>query len=206
MAAPFYFKFLKVWYNLFYMKYIFAVLFFASYSFVNAQESTISIPQKRVEIQQKIDEKKLILESQIQQKRLEIKEKIDALTPEQKPQFQIFAQEKTLKVISQIFERFEAVLVKFDGIILRTEAKITVLEEAGQDTLIAKELLETAKQDLASSTVLIAASKLELQDSVSKGITKDQIKIIVDLCKESLKNTQQTLMLVVENLKIEQEI
>lgn len=164
-------------------------------------EEALTIPQKRDEIKQKIEEKKFELQDEIKEKQVEIKNKIASSSEEQKIKLQIFAQERVLNILVQIFEQFEAVLVKFDGIVIRIDARITKLDESNFDTTEQKELLKIAKQNIQDSTALVAATKLELQSLVTDEISKNQIKSSIQACKDSLKKSHQSLVDVVESLK-----
>ena len=183
---------------------ILATTLFVSFIFSNvfAQEETLIIPQKREEIKQKIEEKKGALQVQIEQKREEIKEQIDSVPEEQKTKLQILAQERVLKVLTHIFEQFEATVVKFDGIILRIENRIAKLENENIDVSQTKELLAVSKTKLQETTTLIAATKIELETLISSEISKDQIKTSVTLCKESLKEVKASLIEVIDSLKL----
>jgi hypothetical protein len=173
------------------------------FSFVSAEEQKLSLPQNREEIKQKIEEKKSEVQNKIEEKRAEIKGQIQQVAEEQKTEVQIFAQERILKILQQIFEKFDAVLVKFDGISERIDIRISKNEENGLDMTKQKELLAAAKENILQSTALVAATKIEL-DTLIKSATfsKEQIKKSVDVCKESLKTTQKSLVDVIESLKL----
>lgn len=180
--------------------FIYITLFFAFSPFVFAQEQEVLvIPQKQEEIKKHIEEKRTALQSQIQEKQEEIQEQIRATSS--KPSFEFFTQERTLKIISRIFEQFEAVLVKFDGIIIRIEARITKLNEQGISTLPIEELLLETKIQIKDSTALIIASKIELEKAIATEISKEEIKNTIEICKTSLKNTQTSLINVIVLLK-----
>ncbi|MEN9921444.1 MAG: hypothetical protein RLZZ517_422 [Candidatus Parcubacteria bacterium] len=186
------------------MKYIYIpAVFFLMFSFVSAEEQKLSLPQNREEIKQKIEEKKSEVQNKIEEKRAEIKGQIQQVAEEQKTEVQIFAQERILKILQQIFEKFDAVLVKFDGISERIDIRISKNEENGLDMTKQKELLAAAKENILQSTALVAATKIEL-DTLIKSATfsKEQIKKSVDVCKESLKTTQKSLVDVIESLKL----
>lgn len=170
-------------------------------NFVYAEENTF-IPQKREEIQQKIAEKKIELQFQIELKREEIQQKIESLPKEDKRTLQFFAKERVSKAISHIFEQFEAVIVKFDGIVFRIENRIIKLEKEGVNVEKPKEMLVASKIKVQESATLVAATKIELQALILGEVSKDQIKTSIELCKKSLEDTKQSLIEVVESLKI----
>jgi hypothetical protein len=168
----------------------------------SAQEENLTIPQKHEEIKQKIEEKINNLQTQIEEKRVEIKEQIRSTQEDQQTKLQILAQERVSKIITQIFEQFEAMIVKFDGIILRVENRISKLDEENIDTTQSKELLLESKEKLEEATALIAATKLELQTMLLSEISKEQIKTSIVLCKDSLKEVKQSLVHVINSIKI----
>lgn len=182
----------------------YTVLFFAFSTPVFAQQqstSTISFPQKTQEIKQHIEEKKIDLSLEIQQKRQEIKSHIESGNLENKSKLQILSQERVFKIVTNVFELFEAVLVKFDGITTRIDLRISKLKEGGVNTEESENLLMIAKQKIKESTTLITASKIELQEAIKNEITKETIKSITDSCKNSLKETQNSLINVITSLK-----
>ncbi len=181
-----------------------AVLLLGLGTTVFAQEttkSTSTIPQKREEIKEKIEQKKMELQPQIEEKRQAIKEQILDKKSEKGTQLQILAQDRVSKILSHIFERFEAVLVKFDGIVLRINNRITKLQEQGVDVTESKRLLEEAIEHIEESASLIAASKIELQETLTTPTSKEDIKTTIEICKTSLKKTQQALVAVIGSLK-----
>lgn len=169
-----------------------------------AQEQNVQILQTREEIRQKISEKNLELQVQILEKQAEIKTQINSFASEnQKTKLQIFAQERILKTLTKIFDRYEAVLIKFDGIVARIDTRIAKLEETNINTDSQKQLLALAKQNIQDSTVLLAATKLELENLIKAEVSKEQIKMSIELCKTSLKATHQSLLAVIATFKSE---
>lgn len=171
---------------------------------VYAQETSVTtatFPQKREEIKQRIEEKKNELQPLIEKKREEIKKQISEDQGEIKTKLQFFAQDRVSKVLIQIFERFEAVIIKFDGVVLRLENRITKLDEQNIDTTIPKELLLEAKTDIAQAIALITASKIELQKTLTQETSKEELKKTIEVCKTSLKEVQSSLIAVVISLK-----
>jgi len=177
-------------------------IFFALSAVVFAQEIDAPLPllQKREEIKQHIEQKQIELHPQIQEKRQEIQNQVET-EGEQKTKLQILAQERVLKIVSLVFEQLEAVLVKFDGIVVRIEARIAKLNEQGTSTTKTEQLLLEAKTQIEDSTALIAATKIELQTSIMTETSKEDIKKSIEACKTSLKETQQVLIDVIVSLK-----
>lgn len=185
--------------------FLYLIIFFAINNVAFAQENEknlLPIPQKREEIKQYIEEKKSELQPQIQEKRQEIKDQIEIQGQEQKTKLQILAQERVLKIISYIFEQFDAILVKFDGITLRIDTRITKLKEQGIPTKDLEDLVLKAKLKVQNSNALIAASKIELQTSITTETSKESIKSTIESCKVSLKEAQASLVGVIDALKI----
>ncbi len=163
--------------------------------------TTQAIPQKREEIKQRIEEKRMELQSQIQEKREEVKKQILEKKSDVKTRLQILAQDRVSKILLQIFERFEAVLVKFDGIVLRIETRITKLNEQDISTTESQELLILAKKQIEDSNALIAASKIELKAAVTTETSREDIRNTIEICKTSLKKSQDALIAVIASLK-----
>lgn len=188
------------------MKYTFicALIFSLLTSFAFAQEQAkplSSLPQKKEEIKLHIDGKKEELKIQIEEKRVEIKNQFDLQKNGTTTRLQFFAQERVTKIVSLIFQQFEAVLVKFDGITLRLQARIQKLNDQGISTTVSETLLLNAQSKIQESTTLIVATKLELESAIAGEISKEQIKNSIDACKTSLKETQEALIDVINSLK-----
>jgi hypothetical protein len=169
---------------------------------VFAQEQDLQILQTREEIREKILFKNSELQEKIELKRIEIKQKIEAISEEQKIKTNILIQERVLKIIIQVFEQLEAMIVKFDGIVIRIENRIAKLDAEDIDTSNTKELLIESKTKIEEATVLIAATKLELESRISTEISKEEIKASIELCKNILEETRLSLIKVVRSLKL----
>lgn len=172
---------------------------------VFAQETSLTIdalPQNRQEIKERITQKNIELQSQIEQKRLEIKEQNQKKEITTKVQLQIVAQDRVSKIVSQIYEKLEAILVKFDGITIRIEARIQKLKDKGMNTENAEALLTISKVNIEDTTTLIAASEFEIQNSLETKTSVEVIKSAIEECKISLKTIQSGLVEVVSSLKI----
>jgi hypothetical protein len=189
------------------MKYILIIvsILFVFETPVFAEESTSTplyrLPQNRQEIKQKIEEKKIKLETRIQDKQQEIKSFIEEKKEGQKTKLDIFTQQRVATILANIFERFDAVLVKFDGVVTRIESRITKLKEENVDTSASEKLLTQAKTKIEDATTLIAASKIELQTAITTQTSKQDIKDTLKICKTSLGETQQALISVITSLK-----
>jgi hypothetical protein len=183
---------------------LFIFIFSAISYFAFAQDDTLlPIIQKREDIKQYVEEKEQELHSQIQEKRQEIQVQIETQGGEEKTKLQILAQERILKIVTHIFEQLEAVLVKFDGIVMRIDARIIKLNEEGVSTTESEILLVHAKTKIEESSTLVAATKLELQKAITTEISKENIKKSIEICKISLKETQSSLIEVITSLKTE---
>ncbi len=189
------------------MKYILIVSFFLfPLSFVFAEDSSVTIPKTVEEIKQAVSEKKVKFKTEIEQKSLIIRE--DFLNNiDKKAEIQIFTQQKLAQNTSEVFEKFEAVLVKFQGISDRIDVRIQKLEEKGVNTTKQKELLLIAKQNIAQSFVLISAIRSEIEPNiVMTPISKEYIQKYIFDVKENLKNTQKSLVDVIVSLKVAGDI
>ncbi len=178
-------------------------VFFSIPAFAQEQATTtINFPQKIDEIKQHIEEKKIEFNFEIEQKRLEIKQQIELSNSlENETRLSILSHERVLKAVINVFELFDAVLVKFDGIITRIDARMSKLSEDNIDTLESEKLLDIAKEKLKESIILITSSKIELELAMEGNISKEEIKNIINSCKTSLKVTQSSLADVIDSLK-----
>jgi len=168
----------------------------------SAQEATSSLeqfPQTKEEIHTYFDARSSEFSVQVEEKQKEIRAQFE-IQKEVNPG-QVILQDKLGKILSRIFERFEAVVVRFDGILERITARLEKLDEQNIDTSVVKKSIEEARARSAESIILISATQKELEDAVANGVSREQIRNSVTLCKESLKTTQDALTRVVEDLK-----
>lgn len=165
---------------------------------VYAEDSQIQIPQNKTEIEQKIVEKQAALQSQINKRQPEIRAIFDKQTDQTK--LQITAQERISKAITIIFERMNAFVIRYDGIVQRLDVKISEME-SGEAKSQAELLVIEAKTSLLDTTALITAAQKEIEESLNTKTSLEAIRLSVELCKESLKKTHDSLVLVIQNIK-----
>jgi hypothetical protein len=178
--------------------FIFLLLFLGLVSTTNAQESQIQIPQSKEEIQLRLETKKQTLQTQITQKRQEIKDALAGSSDSIK--LPITAQERVSKATAIIFDRLEAFIIRYDGLIQRLETRISNTPES--DTKIkATQLLLDAKINLNESTTLILATRKEIEDSLLTKTSLEIIKTNVEICRASLKKTHDALLLTIRSIK-----
>lgn len=179
------------------MKKIIIITTFIFLPFCTHSQEVV-FPQKIDEIKQKVEYKKESLHEKIQLKQQELQQKKATSTD---TVVQIFTQEKLLKISEHAFDKIEAILVKFEGIVARLEVRISKLEESGVDVVSSKELLSKAKISIEDTYVLIFAAEANLNNEKTLSINIKQLKDSFTEYKDMLKSTQDTLLLVVESLK-----
>lgn len=157
--------------------------------------------QRRDEIKAHFEEQKIKLGSKVEEKRQEIKKRLEERKIDSKTRLEEGSKERILKITNHIFDKSEAFLVKFDGIVDRIEERITKLKDSGADTSEAENLLDQAKVKIEDTTTLLVATKLELQNSIDTETSKEEIKITIQDIKTSMKETHASLVKVIESLK-----
>lgn len=166
---------------------------------VSAQEPLDAFPQTKEQIQAYFDARSAEFSVEVQEKQKEISSQFQVSTDISPGQ--VILRDKIAEVLGRVFERFEAVIVRFDGIVQRINVRIEKLEEQGTDTEQVKLSLQEAQIEIKKSIILILAIQTELKLAISQGTSREQIKNMVDTCKDSLKTTQTALERVVEGLK-----
>jgi len=163
---------------------------------IHAQE--VAFPQNINEIKQKIDHKRNPLSERIELKKQELQQKRATTTDSS---IQILTQEKVSKIIEHTFNKFEAVLVRFDGIVARLEVRISKLEQNNAGVVELKESLDKVKISIDDAYVLILASKEDFPKEDVVSLNKDEIKQSFAEYKKSLKNIQDSLLSISQSLR-----
>jgi len=153
--------------------------------------------QNREEIRDRMQEKREEMRGEISEKREEVRQTITERKEARKVQLQANAQERVLKITGKIFERFDAVLIKFDGITQRIESRITKLEEEGSDMTEARSALEDAQSNATETTALILATKEEIELLVSDESSKEGIRTLMTQVKVSLQETKKSFLKII---------
>jgi hypothetical protein len=190
-------------------KYIalYILMFCLSTGFVYAQELPNSnLPvQTRDEIQEKIFQKRIELETRIQEKQIEIKNKIQQDLETQKIRLPFSAQGRVLVVLEKIFNRFDAVIVKYYGLTSRIESRIQKMKNEGVDTVKAENLLLIAKTKLDDSSSYAIASREELKKVIQQDSSKEIVQTTINQITNDLKESYDALLNVIVELKVSEE-
>jgi hypothetical protein len=190
-------------------KYIalYILMFCLSANFVHSQEiGNLNVPvQTRSEIQEKILQKRIELQTQIQEKQIEIKSKIQQDLEIQKVRLPFSAQGRVLIALEKIFNRFDAVIVKYYGLTSRIESRIQKMKDEGVDTVKAENLLLIAKTKLDDSSSYTVASREELKNIVQQDSSKEIIQTTINQITNDLKGSYEALLNVIVELKVSEE-
>lgn len=190
-------------------KYIalYILMFCLSAGFVYAQELPNSnLPvQTRDKIQEKIFQKRIELETRIQEKQIEIKNKIQQDLETQKIRLPFSAQGRVLIVLEKIFNRFDAVIVKYYGLTSRIESRIQKMKSEGIDTVKAENLLLIAKTKLDDSSSYAIASREELKKVIQQDSSKEIVQTTINQITNDLKESYNALLNVIVELKVSEE-
>jgi hypothetical protein len=155
--------------------------------------------QNKIEIDQKITEKRALLQSEIDKKKAEVRTLIESKKQDNVSAIQVLARERILKAIEVLFERMEAFIVRYDKIITRLENRISTMNPESQTE--AQALLAVAKSNLNDSITLISATKSELTNTLQTQTAPETIRMIISISTESLKKTHESLIDVIRSLK-----
>lgn len=182
-------------------------MFCLSANFVHSQEiGNLNVPvQTRSEIQEKILQKRIELQTQIQEKQIEIKSKIQQDLEIQKVRLPFSAQGRVLIALEKIFNRFDAVIVKYYGLTSRIESRIQKMKDEGVDTVKAENLLLIAKTKLDDSSSYTVASREELKNIVQQDSSKEIIQTTINQITNDLKGSYEALLNVIVELKVSEE-
>lgn len=139
-------------------------------------------------VREGLEGRKEAIKQAVEEKREEIAEKV---------------KERLAEHISKVIERHNAALTRLENVARRIESRITKMEAEGVDVAKSKELLATAKMKITEASVSIAAVKPKADQVLAGDIRTlyPELKDLISVAKEDLKEAHAALIDVIKNLK-----
>lgn len=178
-------------------------LLFINLGTLSAAKKTTSTPSaKRVEVQQRIEEKRLAQE----QKRQEIRERIETKKATKSAQLSQKKRERVENYWERLNKRLLAVILRLERLITRIESRLDKIASEEGDIDVAD-----IQEQLGDASLLLVQAKLDLElanDSLEEVLLADDpkeafiaIKDTIKEIKESLIETHRILVHVIGDIK-----
>lgn len=155
----------------------------------------------RNESKAKFEERKEQIQQKVEEKRLEIKESVSQMQGERRIKLHEQAQERVFTAIDKVLSRFEAVTVRYDGLTIRIQSRIDKMNQDGLDTSSALQLFIIAQENLDNSVADIAVAREKIKNMLQEESSKETLKALVLDLKTSLRTTHVSYIETVKALK-----
>lgn len=140
------------------------------------------ISEKRIEFQNKLEERK----KNIAEKRVKLEEK---------------SEEKINELLEKIYLKFSNLIGRLNIAADKLEVKINDLENEGVNVTKSSKLLYEARQKIDTAMSELGASKIVLENNIKNEISKEDVRTIIESMKKSINESRDALIEVVKSLK-----